>query len=145
MTDSINISHTKVGDTIIDAKGNRWRVTEIDDTGYRWGYRKIGKHDKHIQKFAPEGGALFSPRNHAVKVMKTRPVKERPSVKAMLDQRDTDLKAEHRIRDLIIAAHTLTLIDHSNTYPPVTVRVEDLQAVLRLLDRARLDTKGGKL
>lgn len=60
-------------------------------------------------------------------------------------QRRADLAAEHRIRELIVAAHTLTLIDHANTYPPVTVRVEDLQALLRLLDRARLNTKVRKL
>ena len=62
-----------------------------------------------------------------------------------LKQNDEDLKAERRIRELIVAAHTLTLIDHANTYPPVTVRVEDLQALLRLLDRARLNTKERKL
>lgn len=60
-------------------------------------------------------------------------------------QRRADLASERRIRELIVAAHTLTLIDHSNQYPPVTVRVEDLQALLRLLDRARLNTKVRKL
>ena len=145
MTDSINISHSKVGDTIIDTKGNRWRVSEIDDLGYRWCHRKVGKHDKQIQKFFPEGPALMKPGYHAVKVVKCRPRKTRPAVLAMLKQNDEDLKAERRIRELIVAAHTLTLIDHANTYPLVTVRVEDLQALLRLLDRARLNTKVRKL
>ena len=60
-------------------------------------------------------------------------------------QHRADLASERHIRELIVAAHTLTLIDHGNKYPPVTVRVEDLQALLRLLDMARLNTKVRKL
>ena len=65
----------------------------------------------------------------------------RATTNAEVKRMVADIAAENRIRELIVAAHTLTLIDHANEYPPVTVRVEDLQALLRLLDRARLNGK----
>lgn len=69
---------------------------------------------------------------------------EAEQVKSSKSEKD-DHASEMHIRDLIVAAHTLTLMDGSQTFPPVTVRVEDLQALLRLLDRARLNTKVKKL
>lgn len=56
-----------------------------------------------------------------------------------------DHQAEMRIRDLIIAEHVLSLVEERKKYHPVPVAVEDLQAVLRLLDEARLNTKVKKL
>ncbi len=56
-----------------------------------------------------------------------------------------DLACERNIRDLIVAAHVLSLIDKTKTYRPIEVRVEELQALLRLLDQARLNTKVKKL
>lgn len=55
--------------------------------------------------------------------------------------KEMDLRAENRIRDIIVAICLTCKI------PDVTVpvRVGDLQALLRLLDRARLDTKVRKL
>lgn len=57
---------------------------------------------------------------------------------------EEDLKAENRLRDLIVAEYVLSQMENRKKFNPVTVDIKDIQAVLRLLDTARRNTKSKK-